>query len=242
MPYVAAALLALAGAVLAGCETTAEKSARLERAAQRRGGGAAAKGLQITHPSSTLKVTDAALVGGSEGAAAVVTIRNTARQAVHDVPIALTVKDPSGATAYTNTTPGLARTLVYVPYIAGGSEAFWVDDQLPPQAAHGTVAATVGQAPALIRPAPLLVVSGAHTYEDPTNGLGEEGTVSNRSSVTQEGLVIFAVARTGHGVAAAGRAVLPQLGAGASTRFQVFWVGNPAGARVEIAAPPSTVR
>lgn len=237
-----AAVALLATVVLTGCETTAEKSAALERAAKLRGAAGGAAGLVISRPSTTLRVVQTALVGGREGAAAVVTLRNTAPRAAYEVPIALTVKGAGGAVAYTNTTPGIAHTLVSVPFVAAGAETSWVDDQLPPQATGGTVTATVGQAPALASAAPALAVGGVKPYEDPANGVGLEGTVTNHSAVAQRELVIFAIARGAHGLAAAGRAVLPLLPARATTRFQVFWVGAPAGAHVEVTAPPTTLR
>jgi hypothetical protein len=237
-----ALLVALAGVPLGGCETSAEKSARLERAAVHRGTAAGAAGLSIVHPSRTLKVTATALVGSSEGAAAAVTIRNTATHAVHDVPIELVVRSPAGARVYSNSTPGLAHTLVSVGYIGAGARLTWVNDQLPPAAAHGTASATVGEAPSAAGPAPLVATSGVHAFEDPTNGPGLEGTVVNRSHVAQQELGIYAVARSARGVVAAGRAVVAQLPAGGSSSFQLFWVGNPKGAHIELVAPPTSLR
>ena len=67
--------LALAALALAGCETTAEKSAKLERAAKRQRHAAAdngAEALAIGHAGSHVEVVDATLVHSSEGTAAVV--------------------------------------------------------------------------------------------------------------------------------------------------------------------------
>jgi hypothetical protein len=52
--------------------------------------------------------------------------------------------------------------------------------------------------------------------------------------------VVFGVARHGDRVVAAGRAVLPQLAAGASARFEVFLVGDARGARLHLSAPPTS--
>ena len=68
------------------------------------------------------------------------------------------------------------------------------------------------------------------------------GTVRNRSTVTQQDLVVYAVARRGGKIVAAGRAVLPEVAAGASVPFQAFLVGEPSGARLEASAPPTTLR
>jgi hypothetical protein len=40
---------------------------------------------------------------------------------------------------------------------------------------------------------------------------------------------------------AAGRAVLPELAPGASIPFQIFFVGDPRGARVELTVPPTVL-
>ncbi len=142
---------------------------------------------------------------------------------------------------YTNTTPGLARTLVSIPYIAPHALLSWVDDQV--QGAGGTsLTATVGQAPPAPGPAPQIVVSGTHQYEDPANGPSAEGQVSNRSAVSQQELVVYAVARRGGRVLAAGRSVLPQLEPHGSAHFSLFFVGSPAGASLAVDAPPTVLR
>jgi hypothetical protein len=52
--------------------------------------------------------------------------------------------------------------------------------------------------------------------------------------------VVYAIARKGGRIVAAGRAVLPEVGQGASVPFQAYFVGDPKGARIEATAPPST--
>ncbi len=85
-----------------------------------------------------------------------------------------------------------------------------------------------------------LDVQGAHLAEDPSGSLDAEGTIVNRSSTEQDELVIYAVARRGGRVVAAGRAVLASLRASASLPFQMFFVGDPKGAKLALSAPPTT--
>lgn len=99
----------------------------------------------------------------------------------------------------------------------------------------------MGQASAFSGPAPRLSLAGVRPFEDPANGAGAEGTVSNASAVPQRELVLFAVALRGARVVAAGRAVVPDLGGSAATRFQAYLVGEPTGARLQVSAPPSTL-
>jgi hypothetical protein len=242
------AALALAALALSGCETTAEKSAKLEKAAlarQRASGGvpgSAGKGLTITTPSKAIRVVAASALRDSEGAAAVVTLRNDSAAAVRDVPIEVTVRDAHGATVYSNATAGLSPTLTTVAYVPAHGQLDWVDDQVQASSPPAAALARVGEGSPAPGGAPALAISGTRLFEDPTNGLGAEGTIANRSTVTQRELVIYVVGRRGASVVAAGRAVLPQLAAGASTRFQVFFIGSPQGARLQVYAPPSTLR
>ncbi|HTA15393.1 MAG TPA: hypothetical protein VK781_11110, partial [Solirubrobacteraceae bacterium] len=86
---------------------------------------------------------------------------------------------------------------------------------------------------------PRLNVSAVHVSG--TGGEAEAtGTVTNRSSVAQQHLVVYAVARKGSRIVAAGRAVLPEASPGVGVPFQVYFVGNPSGARVQTSAPPTS--
>jgi hypothetical protein len=58
--------------------------------------------------------------------------------------------------------------------------------------------------------------------------------------VAQSGLVLFAFARRGGKIVAAGRAIVPELAPGASAHFQASLVGDPHGARLQVSAPPAS--
>jgi hypothetical protein len=228
-------VLALAALALAGCETTQEKSARLERAAlsNKSSGPAASKGLSIARPSTSIKVQSAVAVHDSEGAAIVVTLRNTGA-AQKEVPLLVR------AGSYSNNAQGLAPSLVRAALVPAHGETIWIDDQIQASEATGAVTTTVGEGtPALA--APPQIVLGAHRLEtEPGGGTVVHGTVTNRSSTTQKELVVYVVASRGGKVHAAGRAVLTSLAAGASSPFEVFLIGRPAGTTLELAAPPTT--
>jgi hypothetical protein len=237
-----AAAALLAALALTGCETTAEKSARLERAAKLAGGGQLAqKGLSISHESRYVSVVAASVVHGSEGAAAVVTLRNASSHALRAVPIAITVTDARGAKLFQNDAPGLESTLVSVPSLPPHGELVWVDDQLPGDGAPVSVRARLGEASTVAGSLPRLLVGAVHLIEDPTNGIGAAGTVGNRSGIAQRNVAVFVVGIRGSRVVAAGRAILPEVAAGATSSFQVFFVGDPRGARLQASAPPTTL-
>jgi hypothetical protein len=83
-------------------------------------------------------------------------------------------------------------------------------------------------------------VQDVHASEESGTGAGAAGTVRNRSNVTQRSLVVYGLAVRSGRIVAAGRAVLPEVAAGASVPFQAFLVGAPTGARLEASAPPTT--
>ena len=237
-----AALVVLALA-LTGCETTAEKSARLERAAKRaRADNAvpARRGLSIARPSTVVRVLGTALVHDSEGAAVVVRLRSASSHALRDVPIAITVRDAHGRTLFRNDAAGLEAALVSVPSIAAHGELAWVNDQVPASGGPASVSARVGEAPPLATAPPALAVEGTRLVEEPSTGVGASGTVDNRSAVTQHNVVVFGVASRAGRVVAAGRGVVPELAAGESKPFQVFFVGDPHGAQLKMSAPATT--
>jgi hypothetical protein len=232
------AALALAALALAGCETTAEKSAKLQRQAKHV--TLAQKGLSIARESADVKVLATTIVRSSEGAAAVVTLENDSSHTLREVPIAITVRDSHGHTLFQNNGPGLEGALVAVPSLAAHRTFVWVDDQVPANGEPVGVSARVGEAPRVTSSLPDIAVEGAGLSEDPSEGVVAAGSVKNHSSVAQRKLVIFGVARRGGKIVAAGRGVLPELAPGASTPFQVFFVGNASGAQLQVSAPPTT--
>jgi hypothetical protein len=237
-----AAALVLVALALGGCETTAEKSARLERAAQRAGSGSLSKtGLSITRESTDVKVLAATVVRSSEGAAAVVTLRNDSSRALHTIPIAITVAGAGGATLFRNDAPGLQAALVSVSSLPAHGELAWVDDQVPANGGPASVRASVGQAPSQTSALPQLAVVGLRAIEDPSNGAGAAASVHNRSPIAQRNLVVFVVARRAGRVVAAGRAVLPEVPARGSAPFQAFLIGDPRGAALHASAPATTL-
>jgi hypothetical protein len=241
------ATVALAALALAGCESSQEKNAKLEKGAKRIEAAAIAKGAaaerarRITHPSAKVAVTGVTLLHATEGLATVVTLHNKSATALREVPVKVTVSDAAGHQLYTNATPGQSAPLVSVAYIPAHGTLHWIDDQIPPQSGATRASALAGEAPAAGGRAPVLSVQGAHAIEDPSSGAGAEGQVVNHSAVTQRELVVYAVAERAGKIVAAGRAVLPQAAAEASARFQLFFIGEPHGAHLVVTAPPSTL-
>lgn len=236
--------LALAALALAGCETTAEKSARLEHEAKRhavhaRAQTTALQALAAGRAGTRVHAVESSLVHSTEGAAAVVVLRNTTAEDLHEVPVLITVKDATGHTLYTNDVPGLSRALTGVALIPAHATVTWIDDQLQLAGTPASAAAEVGDGTPASGPTAHLSVAGS-VSESTANGGTVEGTVTNHSGVPQEEVVVDAVAtRAGHDVAA-GRAVLTQVPAGSTEHFQLFLVGDPSGASLRLSAPPTS--
>ena len=170
-----------------------------------------------------------------------VSMRNISARPLRDLPIAITVKDASSRTLFQNNSPGLEAALTSLASLPAHSEATWVDDQVPAAGGSASVSARVGEARLPTLALPQIEVLGVHASEESaTGGAGMAGTVRNRSNVTQQNLVVYGLARHGGRIVAAGRAVLPEVAAGASVPFQAFLVGAPQGAKLEASAPPTT--
>jgi PAS domain-containing protein len=239
-------VLLLAALALTGCETTAEKSAKLERAAKQREASAARhaagveRALQITRPSTKIAVLSTTLLHDTEGTAAVVTLRNNSSTAQEAVPIGITVRDARGAPLYTNRAAGESAALTSASLIPAHGELTWIDDQIQTSGTPAAVTAEVGEGRPAAGSPPPVSIEGAHQIQEGGAGSGAEGTIVNHSAVGQAELVVYAVVRRGTRIVAAGRSVLSEAPAGASTRFQLFFVGNPAGGQLTVSAPPTS--
>jgi uncharacterized protein (DUF302 family) len=236
----AAALAGIAVAiVLSACESSYSKNAKLE--AQGHTILKQEKGLKVTKTSSTVKVLGTTVLSDVNGAAVVVTLRNDSTQALMNVPLEIDVRDAKGKTVFTNTTPGLDPTLTSVPEIQPGQTVDWVNDQVLASGKPKSVDAKVGVTEATLPPsAPQIQVSPAKLHDDPVSGIEAEGTVTNDSSIQQHNLTLFAVARKGGQVVAAGRGGIKVIKANGDRPYHIFFIGNPKGAQITVTAPPST--
>lgn len=227
--------LAGVAALAAGCQSTQSKSAELAE-----NGAAASKeqGLKIARASRDVDVTRSLLINDGNGTAAVVELENTSKRTLVDVPIAIDVRK-GGKTVFSNDAPGLEPSLVGVAALKPGQSLAWVNDQVfaPGTKIATKVGATSERPPAKL---PDVEVGPPRMGGDATSGIAAEGKVTNRSDLLQRKLVIYAVARKGGKVVAAGRGQVERLKPHSDATYQIFFIGNPEGAQVELAAPPTT--
>jgi hypothetical protein len=232
-------LVALGAGLLSACESTQDKSAKLEA----RGGSLAAeKGVSVAKSSKDVKVLSTDVLQDENGTVAVVRLRDVSKSALRQLPIAIDVRGAGNKSLFRNNAPGLEPTLAHVPLVLPGQTFTWVDDQVAATGKPNGVSAKVGAGTAVRSTAvPKIVLSGARLRNDPVSGIAAVGFAANRSKVEQRKLVIFVVARRGGRVVAAGRAQIPKLKPGKRARFHAFFIGNPRGARLELSAPPSAL-
>ena len=228
-------MLCLLPLALAACESSQDKSARLAKLAK---SGRKEKGVVVTKANPDVKVLRTAVVHDSNGTAAAIELRMRGRKPQAQLPVSLEV---SGTRTYRNNVPGLAPSLTHVALLVPGERVWWVNDQVladAPKAAKALVGA--GTVPAVAKPPKL--VPRSLTLDHDSSGAYTSGRLHNASKVEQRSVIVFAIAERGGKVVAAGRAGIERLKAGATGRFKVFWIGNPAGARVSVFAPPTVLK
>jgi hypothetical protein len=235
-----AAPLLLAALVLCACQTTQELSAQRARTARKL---VNQKGLTVSRENPNVAVGATTVLQDKNGIAAVVELRNTGREAQAGLPVAIAVSDAQGKPLYRNDVAGLEDSLVSMALLTKGEDAFWVNNQITatgkPAKVQAKVGMAKGKAPAQV---PTFQISGVRIESD-SDGPYAKGTIVNRSKLAQRRLTIFSVARKGGKVVAAGRAIvdlLPPAG-GKPTKFTVFFIGNPKGAKLTFTAPPTVL-
>jgi hypothetical protein len=227
---------------LSACESTQNKSARLQR--QGKGLLRQQAGLSIGSTNRAVRIVDTAVVHDEFGTAAVVELVNTTPRDMTNVPLAITVKGAGGRALYRNNAPGLDAALVSTPLLPHGRRVVWINNQISATAAPRGVAVKVGtpkgSAPAKL---PRIVISGVRQDRD-SDGAFVTGVIANHSKVEQRRLTVFAVARRAGRIVAAGRGVLERLAPAPTkkpVRFTVYFIGDPAGAQLSFYAPPVTL-
>jgi hypothetical protein len=233
------AVLAFAVLALAGCESTQSKSAKLERAAQR---SKHEKGLVVGEQSKDIKVESTTMLQDANGAATVVELRNESHGSLVGLPVSVQVLDKASKPLYANDAPGLDSSLVSIASLAPGAELAWVNDQGTVASPGESVVAKIGvgakPGPAEL---PQLEVTGLKAEADASGEQAITGDVDNRSQLEQRRLVVYVTARKGGKVVAAGRAIVERLAPGKRAHFSVFPIGDPTGAELSAAAPPTVV-
>ena len=238
-PLLAGALALLALIGLTACQSTQSRSAELEE--ENSSVLLSEEGLTVSREDPDIEVVSTTLLSEAEGHAVVVELRNDSNEDLVDVPISLDVLDAEGQSVYANDAPGLEQALVAVPFIPARGEAVWVNDQVlaTGKPAEVEVKVGVGGKP-FDGEQPQIEVSTPKLEGDPTSGVVADGDVVNRTGEDQNRFLIFAVARQGDEIVAAGRAAIEHLKPEAKkVPYNVYFIGNPEGADLTLYEYPT---
>lgn len=238
-PFALAAVAALLAAGLAACQSTQDRSARLEEE-----GGTkllAAEGVKIEKESTDVKVTSTTLLTDRYGSAVVVGVHNSSGKSLVNVPILIEVLDAKGRSVYKNDIPGIEPALAAIPYVPAGGDVEWVNDQVLATGKPKSVKVKVGASTdSYSGEMPEIEVSGPTIEGDPVSGLEVTGTVVNRTGTEQERLLLYAIGRRGGRVVAAGRGAIEHMKATTKElHYDIFFIGNPTGTDLEVVQFPT---
>lgn len=233
--------LAAAGAALfamQGCTTTQERSARLSRDAAT---AAEAKKFNVGKTNQDITAAEVTHLEGEGAGAVVVRVVNRGDAPQVAVPIGVDLYDQEKVSLYTNRIDGLEPALNMLP-VAPPGESWWVNNQIPaakPARTRVRIGTTRVATPAEL---PEFDITPLEIGED-AGVITGGGSITNRSAIAQQRLTIFAVARDGDEVVAAGRAVVERVPAkgGKAQKFNIYFTGDPRGADITLFAPPSTL-
>jgi hypothetical protein len=229
--------LVAAATTLCGCQSTQEHSAQLRREAKH--AVLASQGVSVTKENPSVEIGGTTVLHSGTTTAVVVSLRDISSRALVNAPIEIDVRDAQGKVIFKNNQPGLQPSLTKVSLLQPGQETLWVDDQVQIAGAPASAIALVGEA-TQVPSVPKLTVERATLAAEAGTEATMSGTVVNHGQVAQQDLVVYAVARRGGKIVAAGRAVLPEVPPGTSAPFQIYFVGDPKGAKVSTSAPATT--
>jgi hypothetical protein len=232
-------VFAAVAVLVTGCESTQDKSARLAKSGVK---AAHEKGLVIQQRNTSVDVGRTWVLSDENGTAVAVELKNRSKKPEVGVPIAIDVQDAKAKSVFKNDAGGLEPALTSISVLRPGESVTWVNDQVQPAGSAATAKAVVGVAGTPPADLPKTRVTPGTLVQDPVSGIEATGYVYNDSKIEQRKLVVYCVARKGKKVVAAGRGVIQKIKAGRRGRYHVFFIGNPAGAELQVAAPPTVLR
>lgn len=234
------AILVLALPLLAGCATTQQEAARLQLNDARTRASQAPLVLGARNPAARIAMLT--LIKSHDGGAIVVRIRNLETRAVSDLPILVGVRSPRGERIYLNRGAGLDYFQTHAPLIGADGELTWVftTQRRLPRGAQPFAA--VGEAATLPSARPREIPGLSVALERRVVGRNLKLTLLNHSPVPQYQLEVYGVAERGGHYVAAGRASIKHLAPGAAQPLSMRLVGDPAGASLSLALPPTIFR
>lgn len=234
------ATVALLLPALAGCQSTQDESAEREAEGAK---ALNAKGLEIGagEVAGRLEVVDTRVLFDENGGAVVARVRNTGQRDLVKVPIAIDVRNARGKSVFKNNFPGLEQNLVSIPVLRAGETVEWVNDQVFAVTPPESVRVRLAEGEELPGELPEIEVTDPTLQNDPVSGVEVTGKVINHSGEEQRKVILFAVARKGGRIVAAGRGQIPRLKEEESkpATYHIFFIGDPRGAEISVHGFPT---
>lgn len=230
---------AFAAAALSACESTQDKAAKLSESSTE---AFTKKGLVVKDENPAVKVQRTWVLQDANGTAVGVRLKNTSQRRMVEVPIAVDVIDTAGKSIYKNDAPGLDRSLVGIAMLRPGESVTWVNDQVVAASKPEEARVVIGKEKQDLKTQePRITLQQINLSEDPA-GVAATGFVMNKSDVEQKEIVVYAVATKGGKVVALGKGQVPRVKPGKRAKFSVFFIGNPKGAKLDLAVPATVTR
>ncbi len=221
------------------CESTEQESSKLAREDKQAVVGPTS--LKLGAVNHSVRVADVTLLRDAGRTAVAVRLTGTSAAPQLRVPVLVSVTGSDGKQLYSNTAGGLEPSLQRIGVLLPRHPEWWVDDQVltstTPTAAQVRVGSGTSSKDGAI---PTLATSGVALSSSSGSAVLNGGVVSH-SSKTLDGIAVFAVYLRAGKVVAAGRALIEQLpgGSTAPVPFEIFLVGNPSGATLELTVVPT---
>lgn len=231
--------LAVAGLALgaAGCTSTQDKAAALQAQGT---GNIDTRTVQAGKANPDVEVVREHILSDENGTAVVLELRNTSKTRYAEVPIIIDVQGEGGQSLYRNDIEGIERSVQQYSVLRPEREAIWVNDVVSAAEEPADVQVEIGKGSVLDTKEPRMTIQNRELRDD-VDGATLTGFVANKSDIEQKDVVIYAAAFNGTKLVAAGRAMVPQVKAKARTRFNVLFIGDPRGARIELDVPPTVL-
>ena len=230
----AAGLAALAG--LTACQTTQDAAARIalrnERILSSR------HPVEVGRANPRVKVLRTAVVRDGKRTAVVVRLRNTGRRPLNDQPLSVGVTLGSGRRVSLTKRP-VDYFQGHAPALAPGATTTWVfttADKGARGARRASIEVGVARKPPTVAPSvPRLKVQKVEREGSSKLAV----TVDNTTGVPQYDLDVYAWASRGGRYVSAGRVSVLHIGTGETEKVDLNLVGDPHGATVHVAVPPT---
>lgn len=224
---------------LAGCTTTQHEAQRLQLDAARQ--RVALERTRVRVPNRHVFPTQIGFVCSRTQTAIVVTVRNSGRRRVSDLPISVGYATRGGR-VYLNSGANRGYFDAHLPSIAAGHSLTWVYDAVAHLPQRSRVFAVIGRRPSAPAQLTETYVRIGLRYADRPTSSSVNIHLHNPTDVPQYELQVYAYARVGRRYTAAGSATVAELGGGAERALRLRLVGSAPTRGLRIEAVPTILQ